>query len=394
MRLLVAGRRADAVARAAGAFAQDLTIETAATKVAAIALLERAQFDLVLACEKLGDGSGLEVLSHVVVNAPDTLRIFAARPSTLNLLKGELGLFGLFCTLPYPINFRRVWSAINLVRSCHVEPEVTPQPRRQMQRVAPSGASPGPRPPTRIPESEAFKRARARRNEAKRRGDPSVTNDPLAQPAQPVTTRRPALDSRATRGGWKPAAGLFAAGTAAFLAVFILRSCEPIRHSALPLVASSDRPVSEKILPWQAPTPRPTPATFVPSDTVAPAGNQPPAVSSPACLSVGPFADVQNATRAAASLREKGFDPRQRVEADEGTAYWLDLAPPAGMSTALIEALVGAGVDPQSAVQPCPSDRPHAVARAQEVATPHAGSCARGPAAGTGRSTRRVRSSR
>jgi hypothetical protein len=440
MRLLVAGRRADAVARAAGAFAEDLTIEAAATKVAAIALLERAQFDLVLACEKLGDGSGLEVLSHVVVNAPDTLRIFAARPSTLNLLKGELGLFGLFCTLPYPINFRRVWSAINLVRSGYVEPEVTPQPRRRMQRVphvvldsaweaettpptlsmpdtavatprptAPIGASPGPRPPTRIPESEAFKRARARRNEAKRRGDPSVTNEPPAQPAQLVTTRRPTLDSRATRGGRKRAAGLFAAGTAAFLAVLILRSCNPIRHSALPLVASSDRPVSEKILPWQAPTPRPTPATFVPSHTVAPAttdreadakaglqpfGSQPPAVSSPACLSVGPFADVQNATRAAASLREKGFDPRQRVEADEGTAYWLDLAPPAGMSTALIEALVGAGVDPQSAVQPCPSDRPHAVARAQEVATPHAGSCARGPAAGTGRSTRRVRSSR
>lgn len=37
----------------------------------------------------------------------------------------------------------------------------------------------------------------------------------------------------------------------------------------------------------------------------------------PACLSVGPFADVDNAARAAASLREKGFDPRQRAEPGE-----------------------------------------------------------------------------
>lgn len=38
----------------------------------------------------------------------------------------------------------------------------------------------------------------------------------------------------------------------------------------------------------------------------------------PACLSVGPFADVDNAARAAASLRAKGLDPRQRAEAGEG----------------------------------------------------------------------------
>lgn len=271
MRLLVAGRRAEVVARAAGAFARDLTIETAATKVAAIDLLERAQFDLVLACETLGDGSGLEVLSHVVVTAPDTLRIFAARPSTLDLLKGELGLFDLLCTLPYPIKFRRLWSTINLVRSYRASVD----------------APPGPRPPTRIPESDAFKRARARRNEAKRRGDLSVAGESLAQLAQQlVTTPGPTLDTRAARGGWKRAAGRFAAGTAAFLAVFMLHSHRSIGPPALPRVASSDRPVSEKALPWlpqlpqtpqlpqmprQTPVQQPTPATFVPGATAAPA---------------------------------------------------------------------------------------------------------------------------
>ena len=48
---------------------------------------------------------------------------------------------------------------------------------------------------------------------------------------------------------------------------------------------------------------------------VAPA----PAVSPPACLSVGPFGDVDDAARAAAALRGKGFDPRQRAEAGEGS---------------------------------------------------------------------------
>jgi hypothetical protein len=51
----------------------------------------------------------------------------------------------------------------------------------------------------------------------------------------------------------------------------MLSSNNSIGRSALPLVASSDRPLSEKVLRWQAPTPQPTPTTFVPSDTVPPA---------------------------------------------------------------------------------------------------------------------------
>src|SRR5579863_3786858 len=121
MRVLVAGRNAKVLATAAASFSNDLQIQTAATKASCFALLARTEFDLIVACETLGDGSGLEVLSHVAVNTPNTLRIFAARPSTLNLLKGELGLFGLFRTLPYPINFRKLWAAINLARSTCVE---------------------------------------------------------------------------------------------------------------------------------------------------------------------------------------------------------------------------------------------------------------------------------
>src|SRR5215469_2748294 len=43
-----------------------------------------------------------------------------------------------------------------------------------------------------------------------------------------------------------------------------------------------------------------------------------------ACLSVGPFGDIANSAQAAALLRTKGFDPKQRAEAAPTSAgYWV-----------------------------------------------------------------------
>jgi hypothetical protein len=42
------------------------------------------------------------------------------------------------------------------------------------------------------------------------------------------------------------------------------------------------------------------------------------------CLSVGPFPDIDNSAKAAALLREKGFDPKQRAEeAQMSAGYWV-----------------------------------------------------------------------
>jgi hypothetical protein len=65
----------------------------------------------------------------------------------------------------------------------------------------------------------------------------------------------------------------------------------------------------------------------------APSG-QPPAATpektsfghSAGCLSVGPFADVDNAARAAAVLRARGFDPIQRAEASAPATVYQVLA--------------------------------------------------------------------
>jgi hypothetical protein len=361
MRVLVAGRNAKVLAKAAGAFAHDLQIQTATTKAASFALLERTEFDLIVACETLGDGSGLEVLSHVAVNAPNTLRIFAARPSTLSVLKGELGLFGLFRTLPYPINFPKLWAAINLARSTcadgqparagngvkHVVLEDGWQPKQQVAaapRVKPDAGGGAKRQPVRapnapvaaarrpdtsgtraaaryaaahaepvthnaaaksppaparpasppqrqvIPQNEAFRRALAKRNAAKLeansqfeilgapRREPGMTNDSLAQLAKLATTQRSAYNLRGVPGGKKRAAfvvgsGVFAATTAAVLTFFMINANNSMDRSKLPLLASINRPVPNKVFPWQPQVQQqPTrPATFIRSDSSAPA---------------------------------------------------------------------------------------------------------------------------
>lgn len=57
---------------------------------------------------------------------------------------------------------------------------------------------------------------------------------------------------------------------------------------------------------------------------------QPPAVAASAekstCTSVGPFADLGQASQAQATLRSLGFEPRQRVEQGElWTGYWVSV---------------------------------------------------------------------
>ena len=42
------------------------------------------------------------------------------------------------------------------------------------------------------------------------------------------------------------------------------------------------------------------------------------------CFSIGPFGDIGNSARAAAVLKDKGFDPKQRAVAGETSdGYWV-----------------------------------------------------------------------
>ena len=117
MRVLIADRNARLLESISRTFAQQFTIQTASSREHCDALLGSGEFDLAVISEKLADGPGLQVLGEIARNSPDTLRIFAARRSRLELLKGKLGPFGLFRTLSYPIDAQKLFSALTLARA-------------------------------------------------------------------------------------------------------------------------------------------------------------------------------------------------------------------------------------------------------------------------------------
>ena len=117
MRVLIADRNARLLESISKTFAHAFTIQTETTLERCNDLLLRSEFDLVIISEKLADGRGLQLLGRIARDSPDTLRVFAARPSRLELLKGKLGPFGLFRTLTYPINPQKLLSALTLART-------------------------------------------------------------------------------------------------------------------------------------------------------------------------------------------------------------------------------------------------------------------------------------
>jgi DNA-binding NarL/FixJ family response regulator len=153
MRVLIADRNARLLESISRTFARQFEIHTASSCEACNDLLAQGEFDLVLISEKLADGPGLELLARIARSSPDTLRVFAARRSRLQLLKGKLGPFGLFRTLSYPINPQDLLSTLTLAhsglaigapgpqegRAAQAEREVA-QPRREVPAVAPAAA--------------------------------------------------------------------------------------------------------------------------------------------------------------------------------------------------------------------------------------------------------------
>ena len=98
-------------------FAHRFSIYTATTRKGCRALLRQTAFDLTVISEKLADGPGLAVLGQIAQVSPDTRRVFCARRSHLQHLKGKLGPFGLFRTLDYPIVATELSATLVLARA-------------------------------------------------------------------------------------------------------------------------------------------------------------------------------------------------------------------------------------------------------------------------------------
>ena len=83
---------------------KDFALDVSTSKTHCIDLMRPRPYEVLIACERLDDGSGLELLSQVAERWPQTRRVFAAEPRRLALLQGRLSPFGLFRTLAYPID--------------------------------------------------------------------------------------------------------------------------------------------------------------------------------------------------------------------------------------------------------------------------------------------------
>lgn len=110
-------------------------VDTATSKVTCIDLMRANPFDVVIASERLSDGSGLELLSHVATRWPTTLRVLVIDPARLRLLKGKLAPFRLHATMRYPIEEDELETVLNrmgeLMETAGAEdeePEPEPEP--------------------------------------------------------------------------------------------------------------------------------------------------------------------------------------------------------------------------------------------------------------------------
>lgn len=106
-------------------------VDTATSKVTCIDLMRANPFDVVIASERLSDGSGLELLSHVATRWPHTLRVLVIEPERLRLLKGKLAPFRLHATMRYPIEEDELEAVLNRMGELiqdEAEEEPIPEP--------------------------------------------------------------------------------------------------------------------------------------------------------------------------------------------------------------------------------------------------------------------------
>jgi DNA-binding NarL/FixJ family response regulator len=108
MRVLVADQEPEMLE----AIARVFEVDVATSKATCIDLLRANHFDVIVACERLSDGSGLELLSHVGQRWPHVIRILAIEPERRAMLRGRLGPFKLFETLSYPIDEQKLEAAL------------------------------------------------------------------------------------------------------------------------------------------------------------------------------------------------------------------------------------------------------------------------------------------
>jgi DNA-binding NtrC family response regulator len=100
----------------------------ATSKAQAIALLRHApNFDVVVVCECLSDGSGLALLDDIHARWPHLIRVFCADRHRLALVRSRLGVLRVQHALTYPI--KPTTLELLLLRLLRAKAAATPRTR-------------------------------------------------------------------------------------------------------------------------------------------------------------------------------------------------------------------------------------------------------------------------
>jgi protein TonB len=231
MRVLVVDQDSTLLTAITQTLGEYFTIDAVSTKADCLDLVRANEFDVIVAGERLEDGSGLELLGQLARSRPDMLRIFAADRQRLKLLKGRLSPFALFRTLSYPIEPRQLLAALSAAAGIEEEVEETSEsavseptqvqvvtrPRARSSAPATSPERNSTRTPTRAqaPAPSSPRATKASRAQARSRAPRQPTPEALAAASRLAIVARskrfpPPLpvDSSPARSAFLVAAGV------------------------------------------------------------------------------------------------------------------------------------------------------------------------------------------
>jgi len=112
MRVLLVDHDSEGLEAIARAIRGVLELDCVTSKGDALLLLRQNTYDVLIACERAVDGSGLDLLGRTTRTAAPLKRIFAAAPERLQLLGPRLAPFKVQRTINYPIDLEELWLAI------------------------------------------------------------------------------------------------------------------------------------------------------------------------------------------------------------------------------------------------------------------------------------------
>jgi protein TonB len=149
MRVLLVDHDSEGLEAVARAIRGVLELDCVTSKGDALLLLRQNTYDVLIACERCVDGSGLDLLARTTRTTTPLKRIFSAPKDRVGLLGPRLAPFKVQRTINYPIDLEELWLAIAQVTGSNDDTDGTIERVVLDERGYPSaGTTPrGPIPP-------------------------------------------------------------------------------------------------------------------------------------------------------------------------------------------------------------------------------------------------------